>query len=62
LGNAQIGADRREQVGGKYFIDRDKVSLFGETLKFAKVRLNHGLFTTRGDNLVSKGGIIAFLD
>src|SRR5438552_4885850 len=41
LGNPQVGADRCQQIRGKNVIDRDKVALFRETLKFAEVRLDH---------------------
>ena len=42
LRNAQVGADGRKQIRGKYVVDGDEVPLFRETLEFAEVRLNHG--------------------
>src|SRR5260370_53764 len=43
LGNAQVGADRSQQVRRKNVIDRDEIALFSEALKFAEVRLDHGI-------------------
>src|SRR5580700_6531911 len=43
LGQTEISADGSEQVRRKYLINRDKVALFGETLEFAEVGLNHGI-------------------
>ncbi len=43
LGNAQVGADGGQQVRGKNVVDRDEIALFGEALKFAEVRLDHGI-------------------
>ena len=60
LSNAQIGADRCEQIGRKHVVDGDEVSLFCEALEFAEVRLNHG--SVHGHSLYSVVGIIAFLD
>ncbi len=41
LGDAQIGANGSQQIGGKNVVDRDEVTLFRETLEFAEVRLDH---------------------
>src|SRR5467141_3386879 len=41
LGDAQIGADWSQQIGGKNIGDRDEVALFREALKFVEIRLDH---------------------
>src|SRR5215472_10560562 len=62
LGDAQVSADGGEQVRRKDIIDGDEVSLFGEALEFAKVRLNHKSVHSRQFTVHSKGElIIAFL-
>ena len=41
LRDAQIGADRRQQVGRKHIENRNQVALLCEPLEFAEVRLDH---------------------
>ena len=42
LRDAQVGTHGRQQIRGKYVVDRDEVSLLRETLELLEVGLHHG--------------------
>src|SRR5207302_216768 len=42
LRDTQISADGGQQIRGENIVDRNEIALFGEALKFAEVRLDHG--------------------
>src|ERR1700756_339511 len=50
LRDAQISADRRQQIGGEHVVNRNEVALFGEPLKFTEVRANHGELRRRSSS------------
>ena len=43
LRDPQIGADGRQQIRGKHVVHGNEIPLFGQALKFAEVRLDHGV-------------------